>query len=100
MKIVILTFPLVLLLASTLAAASESAEMALVEAAEADEQAEENYERGTERLDEGDWAGAIRAFDTVARAKNSRVDGALYWKAYAQHRAGQRAEALATLAAL
>jgi HEAT repeat protein len=101
MKIVIVTLPLVLLLGAAVAPAAETVEMSLAwEAAETDQRADENYERGTERLDEGDWAGAIRAFDTVARGHNSRVDGALYWKAYAQHRAGQQAEALATLAAL
>ena len=32
--------------------------------------------------------------------KGAKADAALYWKAYAQNKQGQRAEALATIAAL
>ena len=64
------------------------------------ERADESYEEGTEQLDEGDWDGAIRAFQEVIKAGGRRCDGALYWKAYAQSRRGQRAEALASIAEL
>jgi hypothetical protein len=58
---------------------------------------EEAYERGTEALDEGAWDEAERAFDEVARTDRRRADAALYWKAYAAAKRGQRAEALAIL---
>jgi HEAT repeat protein len=61
---------------------------------------EEAYERGTEALDEGRWDRAIEAFDSLAGTKSRKGDAALYWKAYAQNKAGQRPAALTTLAAL
>ena len=61
---------------------------------------EERYERGTEALDEERWDQAIEAFDRVAQSGGRRADAALYWKAYAQRKAGRPADALATLAQL
>jgi HEAT repeats/Tetratricopeptide repeat len=61
---------------------------------------EDRYERGTEALDEGAWDKAIAAFDDVIQAKGRRADGALYWKAYAKNKQGQREEALKLLAQL
>jgi hypothetical protein len=55
---------------------------------------EERYERGTEALDEGEWEEAISAFDDVIEGKGRKADGALYWKAYATSKRGQREEAL------
>lgn len=61
---------------------------------------DELYEEGTSALDEEDWDDAIRAFDGVVKMKGARLDGALYWKAYAQRKAGRKAEAKATIAEL
>ncbi len=58
------------------------------------------YDRGTASIDAGHWGDAITAFEDVARGAGRRADGALYWKAYAQSKAGQRPAALATLQAL
>jgi len=58
------------------------------------------YERGTQALDQRSWDRAQQLFDDVIKLKGRRSDGALYWKAYAQNKQGQRPEALATLAAL
>ena len=58
------------------------------------------YERGTQALDQRRWDRAQALFDDVIKLKGRRVDGALYWKAYAQNKQGQRAEALTTLATL
>src|SRR5262245_38803538 len=58
------------------------------------------YERGKQALDERRWDRAQSLFDDVIKLNGRRVDGALYWKGYAQNKQGQRAEALATLAAL
>jgi len=61
---------------------------------------DERYERGTEALDEERWDRAIEAFDSVASKGGRRADAALYWKAYAQRKAGKPADALATLGQL
>jgi HEAT repeat protein len=61
---------------------------------------EERYERGTEALDEERWDRAIEAFDSVASMGGRRADAGLYWKAYAQRKAGKPADALATLGQL
>jgi HEAT repeat protein len=42
----------------------------------------------------------VSNFDRVIALKGSRADAALYFKAFAQNRAGQRADALSTIAAL
>jgi HEAT repeat protein len=62
--------------------------------------ADERYERGTEALDEERWDRAIEAFDSVASMGGRRADAGLYWKAYAQRKAGRPADALATLGQL
>lgn len=61
---------------------------------------EELYDRGTEALDEEGWERAVEAFDAVSRDGGRRADAGLYWKAYAQRKAGRSADALATLAQL
>jgi HEAT repeat protein len=61
---------------------------------------EELYESAREAIDEEDWQEAIDRFNRLIEQKGSRADTALYWKAYAQSRLGQRADALSTLAEL
>src|SRR5687768_14724777 len=70
--------------------------------ADARERERENriYEDAMRARDESRWDRAIERFNDVAGMKGARADAALYWKAYAQDRAGQRAEALATISAL
>ncbi len=58
------------------------------------------YRAGTRAIDQRQYEQAVSTFDRVIEAKSSRADGALYWKAYAQNRLGQREQALATLAQL
>lgn len=58
------------------------------------------YDRGQNALDNGKWDQAIEAFDQVIQKKGAKVEGAMYWKAYAQNRLGRRTEALATLDAM
>ena len=55
------------------------------------------YEEGMRHVYENRWDRAVERFSDLATMKGSQVDAALYWKAYAQDRLGQRAEALATL---
>jgi HEAT repeat protein len=58
------------------------------------------YEQGYNALSEGRYDRAVSYFSRLAEQKGSRADAALHWKAYAQSRLGQRAEALATIAEL
>lgn len=58
------------------------------------------YEQGQSAIDESQYDRAIQRFSEVVTMKGARADAALYWKAFAQDRQGQRAEALATIATL
>jgi HEAT repeat protein len=58
------------------------------------------YEQAQEALDRGRYDRAIERFADVVTMKGTRADAALYWKAFAQDRQGQRAEALTTIADL
>ena len=50
------------------------------------------YEQGNNALYEGRWDARVSYFARLADMKGTRADSALYWKAYAQNRLGQRAE--------
>jgi tetratricopeptide repeat protein len=56
-----------------------------------------SYRNGTRALDEKKYDDAVRNFDQVIERKESRADGALYWKAYALNREGKQSEAVAAL---
>jgi HEAT repeat protein len=58
------------------------------------------YDAGQSSLDAGKWDNAIQHFDEVIASKGAKADGALYWKAYAQNKLGQRPEALTTIGTL
>jgi HEAT repeat protein len=58
------------------------------------------YEQGNNAIYEARWDRAVTAFTRLADMKGSRADAALYWKAYAQNRLGQRADALTTISEL
>jgi outer membrane protein assembly factor BamD (BamD/ComL family) len=71
------------------------------EAARRDREREDsNYESGTRLLEKAQWQQAADRFATVAALRGSRVDAALYWKAYALDKLGQKAEALTTVGEL
>ena len=59
-----------------------------------------DYQRGLRALDARQWDQAISSFSTAASHKGSQVDAALYWKAYAENRAGHREAALSSIAEL
>ena len=59
-----------------------------------------SYDQGMSALDSAQWDRAASSFDRVIELKGTKADAALYWKAYAQNKQGQRAEALGTIAAL
>lgn len=71
-------------------------------AADDGEQTRENelYESARQAIDEEQWRRAVEGFERVVALKGPKADLALYWKAYAQNRANQRADALDTLALL
>jgi HEAT repeat protein len=60
----------------------------------------ELYDQAYDAMTDSRWDRAVSGFSRVAELKGTRVEGALYWKAYSQNRLGQRAEALATIAEL
>src|SRR6266567_2064594 len=64
------------------------------------ERADQLYEKGTKALDKRQWEGAAKLFDETVKKGGDHVEGAYYWKAYAQHKNGMRDQALATLAEL
>ena len=59
-----------------------------------------NYQRGLARLDARQWDQAIAAFQVAAEHDAGIADAALYWKAYAENRAGRRDDSLETLSKL
>jgi len=61
---------------------------------------DELYSAAKDALDDGEYADAIKQFDEVIKIRGRKADGALYWKAYAQDKAGNKAVALATLGEL
>jgi len=67
---------------------------------EAKERVEEEYDRGREALDEGHYDQAAKMFAELAKMATAQADAALYWKAYAENRMGNRDVALSTIADL
>src|SRR4051812_8837778 len=58
------------------------------------------YDQGQSALDNARWDRAVASFDRVVEQKGTKADAALYWKAYAQNKLGQRPEALGSINAL
>ena len=58
------------------------------------------YDQGQQALDSARWDRAVSSFDRVIEMKAAKADAAMYWKAYAQNKLGQRPEALATINAI
>ncbi len=58
------------------------------------------YRSGTRAIDKRDYEAAVSSFDRIIENKDSRADGALYWKAYALNKLGRRDQAMAALAQL
>jgi TolA-binding protein len=59
-----------------------------------------DYTQGKNLLNQGRFEDAITRFDKVVAAGKTNVDGALYWKAYAQFQLARTNDALATIAQL
>ena len=70
------------------------------EAARAEAQADREqdlYDDATDALDEHEWRHAADKFARVASMKMTHADAAMYWRAYALSRLGNRSEALAAI---
>ena len=65
-----------------------------------EDRADELYDEGREAIEEGRYERAVDRFNRLIDLKSNRTDAALYWKAYAQNKLGQRTEALTTLSDL
>jgi hypothetical protein len=65
-----------------------------------EDRADELYDEGREAIEDGRYERAIDRFNRLIDLKTNRTDAALYWKAYAQNKLGQRDDALTTLADL
>jgi HEAT repeat protein len=59
---------------------------------------DELYNDGTEALNNGDYDDAAGKFDQVVKLRGRKADAALYWKAYALNKAGNKSQALAGIA--
>ncbi|HXV64392.1 MAG TPA: HEAT repeat domain-containing protein [Vicinamibacteria bacterium] len=72
-----------------LAALSARASLSWIQSAEGNA----SYQEGRQALDRGDWARAIEAFQRAGEDE-ALADAALWWRAYAHHRAGEVERAL------
>jgi HEAT repeat protein len=54
------------------------------------------YADGTRAVNESRWQDAVGLFDRVVKMHGEHAEGALYWKAYAENKEGQSANALST----
>lgn len=61
---------------------------------------DEVYSDAKDNLDNGDYDEAIKGFDEVAKIHGRKADAALYWKAYALNKAGNKAQALTAIGEL
>ncbi|HEY7403798.1 MAG TPA: HEAT repeat domain-containing protein [Candidatus Angelobacter sp.] len=61
---------------------------------------DEAYSDAKDKLDDGDYDDAIKGFDEVIKLHGRKADGALYWKAYALNKAGNKAQALTAIGEL
>src|SRR6476659_8911921 len=61
---------------------------------------DELYQAAKDALDNGEYDNAIKQFDEVIKIHGRRADGAMYWKAYALNKAGNKAQALTLIGEL
>src|SRR5882724_10104180 len=65
-----------------------------------DPQTAEKANAHKDELDNGEYDNAIKQFDEVIKIHGRRVDGAMYWRAYALNKAGNKAQALTAIGEL
>jgi tetratricopeptide (TPR) repeat protein len=86
-----------LALAADAAALSALQDRVLVNAQKLTVVSDFDYDRGISSLDSGRYDSAVEAFDKVIAVNGKKIEGAMYWKAYALGRLGKRDEAIRTL---
>ncbi len=69
-------------------------------AAKTNSREDELYNQGTKALNDSNYQEAVRSFDEAAGLRGRKADAALYWKAYALGKVGNKSAALATIADL
>jgi HEAT repeat protein len=69
-------------------------------AQERTEHERELYDAGTEQIDDGKLQQAVDTLNQVIAEHSPHAEGALYWKAYALNRLGQRSDAIEALETL
>jgi hypothetical protein len=79
---------------------AERAERAAEREAARSQRADDAYDSGQDALEEGRWQRALEQFARVIEGNGPRADAAMYWRAYALDRLGQKADALAAAAEL
>ncbi|HLK08697.1 MAG TPA: HEAT repeat domain-containing protein [Candidatus Angelobacter sp.] len=61
---------------------------------------DELYQSAKDALDNGEYDNAIKQFAEVIKIHGRRADGAMYWRAYALNKAGNKAQALTAIGEL
>jgi hypothetical protein len=64
------------------------------------EEEDEHYSVAQDALNQGEYDDAIGEFDAVIKMHARKADAAMYWKAYALNKAGNKAQALTAIAEL
>ena len=90
----------ILLLAAAAPAPGQNFSVPMVDSFQASSATDADYQKGQRELDARQWDQAISSFSAAASRKGPSADAALYWKAYAENRAGRRDECLSTIADL
>ena len=80
--------------------ADADAQRARAELDRARERELRDYEQAQRAIERDEWTAAVAQFQAIAGAAGARADAALYWKAYALDKLGQRADALTAVAEL
>jgi len=87
----------ILFFALTGPALAQNLVVPMAEGFQAGQAVDTDYQNGKRELDARQWDQAISSFSAAASRKGSTADAALYWKAYAENRAGRKEEALSTI---
>ena len=85
---------------TTFAAAQQSPSASFLDpqtAEKANAHEDEVYTAAKDALDNGEYDNAIRQFDEVIKIRGRKADGAMYWKAYALNKAGNKEQALTVI---
>lgn len=88
---------------TTFAAAQQSPSASFLDpqtAEKANAHEDEVYTAAKDALDNGEYDNAIKQFDEVIKIRGRKADGAMYWKAYALNKAGNKAQALTVIGEL